>query len=52
MKWTVSFWRIAKWGEKKQGIKYRAQNLFGIWRLAEWIESISGQEEHVQGHRN
>ena len=33
------------WGQK-------TESWFGIWRLADWIYCVSGQVEHLQGHKS
>ena len=37
---------------KEQGSTRRAQSWLGVWQSADWIDSISGHEEHLQGHRS
>lgn len=36
---------------KEHGNEYRARSCLDIWGLADWIYCVSGQVEHLQGHK-
>lgn len=50
MEWKAgNFYRTKS---REHGNKYRAQSWLGRWVLADWLYCISGQAEHLKGHKN